>query len=434
MDTAIISKMKSFLENLVHYSGAMQIFTIGIICLIGWFVSRRIRRYLEEAIKNARFPQRILLKSTRFSHVTMLLLSSQMLWFALVLFKKIGIPADILHAAVNLVVVALGLYFAYHYIQNKFWSRSIIILCLLYVVLTFFHIWAPFLLLLDGMSMSVGHIDMSLLDVGKSLVTFIVLWSLIILVDHIFSFLFSSSSRMTYSDQLLIQRAFKTASAVIVILITLGAAGIHPAALAVTGGAIGFSIGVGLQKIGSNLVSGIALLIRKPVTQGDFILLEKPSGGASYTGKVQSMGLLYVHLETRDATKESIPNELFMTHKVKNISYRNNLLRLHIPLGISYDSDAKNAIALAEAASKTVGRVLGTPEPKCLLMGFGDSSVNLELRLWINDPDHGISSAKSEVFLAVYDSFRANGIEIPFPQRDLHIKSAVPLPVSDDRG
>jgi small-conductance mechanosensitive channel len=106
-----------------------------------------------------------------------------------------------------------------------------------------------------------------------------------------------------------------------------------------------------------------------------------------------------------------------------------NHVRLHIPIGIAYESDLKKAKALALSAATSIDRILKVPEPKCLVMEYGDSTVNLELRVWIDDPKNGIDNVKDAVLLAVWDSFHANDIEIAFPQRDLHIKSAVPLKI-----
>ena len=127
-----------------------------------------------------------------------------------------------------------------------------------------------------------------------------------------------------------------------------------------------------------------------------------------------------------------IPNEAFVTQKIENLSFDDDNVRLLIPFGISYDSDLKKAVTLAETAAMSIDRVLKIPQPKCRIGKFGDSTVNLELRVWINDPKNGFSSVKDAVLLAVWDSFHANGIEIAFPQRDLHIKSAVPLNVIKD--
>ena len=156
-----------------------------------------------------------------------------------------------------------------------------------------------------------------------------------------------------------------------------------------TGGAAGFAIGVGLQKIGSNLVSGIVLLIRKPINQGDMILIEEGFGSISGFGRIKDLGLLYVHVSTRDGTSEFIPNETFVTQKIVNASRTKKQIRLHIPFGISYASDLHQAMALANEAAKSIDRVLTTPEPVCLFQELGDSTVNLELRVWINDPQNG---------------------------------------------
>ena len=121
-----------------------------------------------------------------------------------------------------------------------------------------------------------------------------------------------------------------------------------------------------------------------------------------------------------------------MTQKIENLSYDDNLVRLNIPIGISYGSDLNKAITCAVQAAMSINRILKIPEPKCLVREFGDSTVNIELRVWIDDPRNGIANVKDAVLLAVWDSFHANGIEIAFPQRDLHLKSAVPLKILKD--
>jgi small-conductance mechanosensitive channel len=173
------------------------------------------------------------------------------------------------------------------------------------------------------------------------------------------------------------------------------------------------------------------LLLRKPIRQGDVIVFAKSSAGAIW-GWITDIGLMYVKVATREGVLHLIPNETFVTQEIENLSYDDNLVRLHIPFGISYGSDLKMAISLAVTAAMSIDRVLKNPQPKCLVREFGESTVNLELRVWINDPKNGIANAKDAVFLAVWDSFHANGIEIAFPQRDLHIKSAVPLQISRD--
>jgi small-conductance mechanosensitive channel len=214
----------------------------------------------------------------------------------------------------------------------------------------------------------------------------------------------------------------------VVILISLRAAGIHMAAIAITGGAIGLGIGVGLQKIGSNIISGILLLITKPIRHGVVIVFEKSSTGSDW-GWVMQIGLNNVQLAPRSGSLMLIPNEVFVTQKIENLSYDDNNLRLEIPIGVAYKSDLNKAKILALGAATSIERILKIPEPKCLVMEFGDSTVNLELRVWINDPQNGIDNVRDAVLKAVWDSFHANEIEISFPQRDLHIKDDVPLEI-----
>jgi small-conductance mechanosensitive channel len=206
------------------------------------------------------------------------------------------------------------------------------------------------------------------------------------------------------------------------------AAGIHMTAVVVTGGAIGFAIGIGLQKIGSNLVSGMMLLISKPLRLGDVITFEKGFAGASW-GWITQMDLMYVHVATRNGSLLLVPNEVFLTQKIENLSYDNNRVRLIIPFAIAYDSDLVKAKTLAASAAGSVARILKIPEPKCYVREYEDSTVNLELRVWIDDPKNGMGNVRDAVRMAVWDSYRANGVEFAFPQRDLHIKNAVPLEI-----
>jgi small-conductance mechanosensitive channel len=267
----------------------------------------------------------------------------------------------------------------------------------------------------------------------EAIIVFILLWASAGVVNRFISHWLMTSTKLTYSDRTLIQRVIKTATVAVVILISLRAAGIHLAAVVVTGGAIGFAVGIGLQKIGSNMVSGILLLISKPIRQGDVIAFEQSFGGAKY-GWIKQIGLSYVQVETRSGSLLLIPNEVFVTQKIENLSYNDNLVRLNIAIGISYGSDLNKAKTLALSAAMSIDRILKVPEPKCLVMEYGDSTVNLQLRVWINDPKNGIGNVKDAVLMAVWDSFHANGIEIAFPQRDLHLKSAVPLKISKDNG
>ena len=172
-----------------------------------------------------------------------------------------------------------------------------------------------------------------------------------------------------------------------------------------------------MQKIFANLISGLIILADKSIKPGDVIQLGDTHGYINF------LGGRYVSVVTRDATEYLIPNEDLVTHQVINWSYSNNLVRLKIPVGIGYDSDIQQAMELMLEAAAAVDRILTDPKPVCLLMGFGENSVDFQLRVWIGDPQNGVHNVKSQVLLGVWERFKQHGIELPFPQRVLHHKS-----------
>lgn len=125
-----------------------------------------------------------------------------------------------------------------------------------------------------------------------------------------------------------------------------------------------------------------------------------------------------------DGTEHLIPNENLISQEVINWTHTDKLIRPDIVIGVSYKADIRKAMALCVEAAKEVERVLDSPEPECLLIGFGDSSVDLKLRFWIQDPELGVSNVKSDILLNIWDKFQEHEIEIPYPQRDLHIRSS----------
>src|SRR4029434_6824009 len=212
--------------------------------------------------------------------------------------------------------------------------------------------------------------------------------------------------------KVLITNLVKIVLTILAIVIALRVVGIDLTAFAVLTGAIGVGIGFGLQKMVSNFVSGITILLDKSIKPGDVLVV-----GDTY-GRVQSLGARYASVITRDGVEFLIPHEELVTQQVINWSYSSDNVRLKVPIGIAYDADVRKAIVLCVEAAEKVERVLKSPAPLCLLKGFGDNAVELELRFWIHDPMNGVSNVKSDVLLHIWDSFHANKIAFPYPQRD----------------
>ncbi|MGY8694637.1 MAG: mechanosensitive ion channel family protein, partial [Verrucomicrobiia bacterium] len=137
----------------------------------------------------------------------------------------------------------------------------------------------------------------------------------------------------------------------------------------------------------------------------------------------------YTSVITRDGTEHLIPNEMMITEKVVNWSFSDDKVRVRIPFGVSYTSDIHKAMDLALQAASEDRRILKEPVAAVRLTGYGDNSVDFELRVWITDPTDGLGNIRSAFYIRIWDLFKENGIEFPFPQRDVHIKELPQLDV-----
>ena len=191
--------------------------------------------------------------------------------------------------------------------------------------------------------------------------------------------------------------------------------GVDLTGLAVLSGAIGVGLGFGLQKVVSNLVSGVIILLDKSIKPGDVISL-----GETF-GWINSLGARYVSVVTRDGKEYLIPNEDLITGQVVNWSHTNDFVRLDIFFGTAYGDDPHKVRQLAIDAAKSVERVLSFKPPVCHIVGFGDSSVDYILRFWIRDPTGGLTNIRGNVYLALWDAFQEHGVSIPFPQREVRL-------------
>ncbi len=201
----------------------------------------------------------------------------------------------------------------------------------------------------------------------------------------------------------------------IAVLVALPAVGIDLTVLSVFGGALGVGLGFGLQKIASNYVSGFIILLDHSIHLGDILTVDNRQGSVfRLTGR-------YMVLKSLDGTEAIIPNEALITSTVVNHSYTNREMRVSIGVQVAYGSDVERVMALMIEAALQQPRVLAEPPPKVYLKNFGDNGIDMELGVWINDPEEGQLNLKSDLNLAIWRVFRREGIEIPFPQREVRI-------------
>ncbi len=207
------------------------------------------------------------------------------------------------------------------------------------------------------------------------------------------------------------------------VFIAIEYTGINLTTLAAVSAVLLVGIGLGLQNITHNFISGLILLFERPVQEGDFVEV----GGVQ--GSVQAVNAYSTKVETLDKVTIIVPNSHFLSENVINWSYQDSKVRIHVSVGVSYGSD----VELVAEALLEVGRahpeVLSDPEPQMQFLGFGDSSLNFDLLVWIADPTRQYFVV-SDLNFAIVQAFRERDITIPFPQRDLHVRSAVPMSVA----
>jgi len=305
--------------------------------------------------------------------------------------------------------------------KNRFGAKILAIAIWVYAGLfaslalfNYIDFWFRFL---QGVDFQLGKVHFSLFQVDRALFLVLALYWVSKNLRIFFHFWLTIKSGLTSAVQILLYRLGSILLVSACIVIVLHYLGLDITVFALFGGALGLGLGFGLQKIFANLVSGFIILADKSIKPGDVIQL-----GDKY-GWINFLGSRYVSVITRDGTEHLIPNENLITGEVINWSYSQNLVRLKVPVGVAYGSNLEKARELMLAAAADTPRVLKDPKPACLLTGFGDNAVNLEVRVWINDPQNGIASVKSDLFWGIWQRFRDHGIEMPYPQRDVHLKS-----------
>ncbi len=302
-------------------------------------------------------------------------------------------------------------------IRDQTWSKLISVAAWIVAALNILHLLAPTMAFLDSVGVTFGDLRISALLVIKSMISLAILLWLAVLSSRLLEQRIKAMPNVNPSLRVLLTKILKIALVVIALTVGLGIAGIDLTAFAVFSGALGVGVGLGLQKSISNLFTGMMILMDKSIKPGDVIEV-----GATY-GRINSLGGRYVSVITQDGIEHLIPNEEIITQRVANWTRSDNNVRVRLGIGVDYATDLPEAIRVSIAAAESVERVISSQPPKCIVRGFGDSSIDLELRVWINDPQNGIANVSSEVYLEVWRSFKKAGIQMPFPQRDLHIKA-----------
>lgn len=273
---------------------------------------------------------------------------------------------------------------------------------------------------LDSVSVELGGLRLTPLLLLKAAALLLAALWLTNIASNFIESRINRASDLTPSIQVLLIKIIRIGLMVVAIAIALGAVGINLQALAVFSGAVGVGVGIGLQKIVANFISGIILLADKSVKPGDLVTIGDNSG------RISAMKTRYISVAAGDGREFLIPNEDLVTQKVVNWTYTDKNTLVKIPFGTNYDADPRLVCKLAIEIAGAAPRALKGRPPNCILTEFAEAGMKFSLTFWIGDPD-GLDNVKSDVMLALWDAFKREGIHVPTPVRELRVRGSLPV-------
>lgn len=329
---------------------------------------------------------------------------------------RAGIEASVAHPRTYLLGVAINLATAWvviailaSMIRNPFANRLVAVSAWTVAALSILGLLDPTLAALDSRAIVLGGLRVTpLLVLKTTALLLIALWAAAT-ASNFLERRVQAVPGLTPSVQVLLGKLIRIAIMTVAVVVVMSMVGIDLSVFAWFTGAVGVGIGFGLQKIVSNLVSGIILLADKSIKPGDVVSVGDQSG------RVANMGARYTSVDTGDGRTILVPNEDFVTQRVVNWSYSDDLIRLEVKFSATYASDPRKTQHAAIAAALSIPRVLKAPAPACHLTAFGNIAIEYVLWFWIGDPSTDANGVRSTVMLALWDTLEREGIGIPKP-------------------
>jgi small-conductance mechanosensitive channel len=396
-----------------------QIAIVVVLFLVAKLMARRVEPLLENRARQIRGHPGLLRVIVALLRRTDWILFAVLLLAALTLLRSITWPSRS-----HFIAVVLSLSLAWlcasvlsRIIRNRLVARTLGWLTWIYAALVILGINDEASAFLDSLALPLGEIRLSALTMLKAVLLLIATIWLAVVVGNYLDERVQRSEELTPSIRVLIGKVAKIGLVLVAGTIALSSVGVDLTALTVFSGAVGVGLGFGLQKVVSNFISGVIILLDKSIKPGDTISLEGTFGW------IRELRARFVSVVTRDGREYLIPNEDFITQRVINWSFSDKLVRLDVNFGVSYDADPHKVSQLAIEAAMSVARVEADRRPVCWLTDFGESSMDFVLRFWIHDPQQGLTNVRGKVLLALWDTFKENGISIPYPHREIIMKA-----------
>ena len=425
---ALKAKALEYGEIALGYVGHPELlFQIGLIIVLyipSWFLSNRVEPLLEKQARKIKGMPGTLRIIVAFLRRMEWLFFVILLGIAYILTSAFHWPEKnyLIYSAMLLSVAWLSISVVSHAIRKRLIRRVFTFTVWALVAASILGITDDITGTLNSISLGfkMGDEPFTVLSLLKAVIFIGVLLWLAVKAGNFFDNRIQQVDELTPSLRVLLGKILRIALVVLAVTIAMQSVGISLTALTVLSGAVGVGIGFGLQKVVSNFISGMIILLDESIKPGDTITL-----GETF-GWIRELRARFVSVVTRDGREYLIPNEDFITTQVINWSFSDKYVRLDVPFGVSYDSDPHQVIDVAIQAAADVDRVEAKYRPPvCWMTEFGDSSINFLLRFWIDDPQQGLTNIRGQVMLALWDAFKANDIKIPFPHREVIMRTPV---------
>lgn len=412
----------TYLEGLLSSTPGQIELALAVACFVaGWLADRALPGARDRNEDRLTLPGGLV-------RVVMPLTALVLLIVVRALFRRYHAPVflDIAIAlAVALAFIRIAIYTLRRFLPNatwlKTWERWVSFTIWTLLVLYLLGITHEIATELDQVRLPIGRTEITLLTIVKAVVAIVLTLTITLWVSGMLEQRLMKTG-LDSNLKVVLAKSLRALLLLVGLLIALQAIGFDLTLLAVFGGALGVGIGLGLQKLAANYIAGFTILLDRSVRMGDMVTVD------NRTGVISKLTSRYVVVRGLDGTEAIVPNETLVTSTVLNHSYSSSVIRVGIPISVSYDSDVDRALALMVEAARAEPRSLSVPpnDPAAFLAGFGDNGINLEMSVWIADPENGQLNLRSAINRRILEAFGANGIRIPFPQREVRQVGALP--------
>jgi len=341
-------------------------------------------------------------------------------------FTSIGITADLqvwlINTALNIAVLVFAYSVIKEFVSNSFMSALFKVVGLPILLLHLLGYLPTFIKTLEAVSINLGNIQISLYGLSRVLFFGAILFWLGRASNNVGKVIIRNQQTLDISTREVFTKLFEVGLFCIVALLLLNIMGVNLTALAVFGGALGVGLGLGLQTIASNFISGIIILLDKSLTIGDFVELENGKSGF-----VREFKMRHAILETYDGKDILVPNETFISSLLTNWTHKDPKQRYRVDFSVAYATDVRAMVEIIKQAVAEHPQVISGPEipfeerPDCEIDSFGDNGINMFVEFWMQGIDDGKNRVGGDLLLIILETLKANDIAIPFPQREVTI-------------